>query len=111
MNGLPLLLLDLGIAGVEVAAHGDRLRYRPVDLPPALADGLRRHKAAILGLLVAGCGPDPAGDPEAAYTLHERLGIADDLGMPTHPGAPAWLIAVGESMGHTCIMQSNGVSC
>lgn len=95
---LARLLVDLGAACVELAAHGDRLRHRPATLAPELLARLRMHKAAILGVLVNGYGPDPGGDSEAAYILGERLGIADDLVMPTHPGAPAWLIAVGDSM-------------
>ncbi len=100
MSGVPELLLDLGSAGVELAAHGDRLRHRPATLAPDLLARLRIHKAAILILLVDGYAHDPADDPEAGYILGERLGIADDLGMPTHAGAPAWLIAVGESMNY-----------
>lgn len=37
-----------------------------------------------------------AGD--AAYILDERLGMADGLGLPTHPGSAAWLVAVRKSM-------------
>lgn len=47
------LLLALGRAGIELAAHGDRLRHRPADLPPDLSARLRLHRAAVLGLLVA----------------------------------------------------------
>ena len=104
MNGLPRLLLDLGCAGVELATHQkaeNRLKHRPAVLAADLSARLRMHKANILGLLARGSGyaPDPATDPEAAYILNERLGIADDSNMPTHPGSPAWLIAVGASMG------------
>ena len=38
-------------------------------------------------------------DTEAGYVYGERMGIGNGLGMPTHPGSPAWLVAVGESMG------------
>lgn len=96
--GLGPLLLALGRAGVELAPHptdAGRLRHRPADLPPRLAAQLRMHKPAILELLA---GVDAPADDDAAYTLGERLGIADDLGMPTHPGSPAWLVAVGASM-------------
>lgn len=96
---LARLLIDLGIAGVELAAHGDRLRHHPAVLAPDVSARLRMHKQAILALLTCGYGPAPADDPEAVYTLHERLGIADDLTMPTHPGSPAWLIALGEAVG------------
>lgn len=37
-------------------------------------------------------------DPESAYVRDERLGVAMDLALPTAPGSPAWLIAVGESL-------------
>ena len=55
------------------------------------------HRAAILGLLAGRYAP--AGDTDVGYVLSERLGVADGLGMPTHPGSPAWLIAAGEAMG------------
>lgn len=92
------LLVALGCAGIELAPHptyAARLRHRPADLPPDLSARLRMHKAAIVGLLVNGYVPV---HDEARYVHGERLGIADDLGMPTHPGSPAWLVAVGESM-------------
>jgi len=109
VNGVSRLLLDLGCAGVEVAAHGDRLRHRPATLAPDLSARLRMHKAAILAMLADGYAPDAGDDPEAGYVLGERLGIADDLGMPTHPGAPAWLIAVGESMEYSCTIRTSRV--
>jgi hypothetical protein len=28
----------------------------------------------------------------------ERLGVAEGLGMPTAPGSPGWLVAVGEEI-------------
>ena len=95
------LLVAVGRAGIELAPHPSdpaRLRHRPVDLPPDLSARLRVHRAAVLGLLVDGYGP--AGD--AGYVFGERLGIAVDLELPTHPGSAAWLVAVGESMGHGC---------
>lgn len=50
-----LILQDLRRLGIEVAAAGDRLRYRPASAIPAhLLDGLRRHKAEILKLLTGG---------------------------------------------------------
>jgi hypothetical protein len=105
---LALLLVALGRAGIELAPHptdvggAGRLRHRratpggwAADLPPDLSARLRTHRAAVLGLLVVGYAP--AGD-DAGYVLAERLGVADGLGMPTHPGSAAWLVAVGESM-------------
>lgn len=101
---LSRLLLDLGRAGIELAPHptdvggAGRLRHRPADLPPDLSEALRRHRGAVLGLLVDGYAPGPAGDPDAGYILSERLGVADGLDLPTHPGSAAWLVAVGESV-------------
>lgn len=96
---LAALLLALGRAGIELAPHPNdptRLRHRPADLPPDLSARLRIHRATVVGLLVNGYAP--AGD-EAEYVLGERLGIADGLGMPTHPGSAAWLVAVGRALG------------
>lgn len=116
------LLLDLGHAGIELAPHptdADRLRHRPANLPASLRDRLGVHKRAVLDLLRGGpvdrqfrtrahevggtvCALSrPEIDhpyPEAWYVLDERLGVADGLGMPTHPGSPAWLVAVGEAV-------------
>ena len=61
------------------------------------------------GLLVDGYAPDPHGDTNAGYVLGERLGVADGLGMPTHPGSAAWLVAVGESIGDSCHAATHGV--
>ncbi|GIK17955.1 MAG: hypothetical protein BroJett004_01190 [Planctomycetota bacterium] len=103
------LLLALGRAGIELAPHpsdAGRLRHRPADLSPDLSARLRIHRAAVVGLLVDGYAP--AGD-DAGYVLGERLGVADGLGMPTHPGSVAWLVAVGESMGCSCGVATGGV--
>jgi len=51
---LSRLLDDLARAGVEVAPHPtnpDRLRFRPADVPPDLAERMRLHKAALLAYL------------------------------------------------------------
>lgn len=96
------LLVAVGRAGIELAPHSTdsgRLRHRPADLPPDLASRLRTHRTAVLGLLVDGYAPDPRGDTDAGYIMCERLGVADGLGMPTHPGSAAWLVAVGEAWG------------
>lgn len=109
------LLLALGRAGIELAPHptdvggAGRLRHRPADLPPDLSARLRMHRAAVLGLLVVGYAP--AGDTDARYVLGERLGVADGLGMPMHPGSAAWLVAVGESMGDGCSPTTAVVHC
>ncbi len=95
------LLLALGRTGIELAPHPRdpaRLRFRPAQMEPSLLAQLRSHKAAILVLLESADRSESAGGTEAAFILTERLGIADDLAMSTHPGSPAWLIAVGEAM-------------
>ena len=106
---LARLLLALGRAGIELAPHptdAGRLRHRPADLSPDLSARLRIHRAAVAGLLVDGYAP---ADDDAGYVLGERLGVADGLGMPTHPGSAAWLVAVGESAGCSCTTRTNGV--
>jgi len=93
------LLLALGRAGIELGPQptdAARLRHRPADLPPDLSARLRLHRAAVLGLLASEYVP--AGYTDAEYVLGERLGVADGLEMPTHPGSAAWLVAVGESV-------------
>ena len=93
------LLADLGAWCVELRTNPTdpaRLRHRPASLPTALSEALRRHRGAILLVLSDGYTPD---DDDAAYVCTERLGIGDGLGMATHPGSTAWLIAVAESMG------------
>ncbi len=100
---LAALLLALGCAGVELASHPNdpaRLRHRPADLPPDVSARLRVHKPTVLQLLANGYAPAIGTDAE--YVFGERLGVADDLRLPTHPGSPAWLIAVGESMDDGC---------
>lgn len=110
------LLVALGRAGIELAQHPTdpaRLRFRgpggAADLPPDLSARLRLHRGAVLGLLVGGYAPDPQRDTDAGYVYGERLGVADGLGLATHPGSAAWLVAVGESMGHSCTTRTNGV--
>jgi hypothetical protein len=109
------LLLALGRAGIELATHptdAARLRHRPADLPPDLSARLRMHRAAVLRLL-AGCYADhhQVDEMDAGYVLGERLGVADGLGMPTHPGSVAWLVAVGESAAHSCEIATHAVHC
>lgn len=97
------LLSDLGGTGVELAAHptdSTLLRHCPAVLPPDLLARVRDHKPEILALLVRDCA---SSGYDAGYVLAERLGVADGLGMPTHIGSPAWMIAVGESLQATCL--------
>lgn len=100
IHELAPLLLALGRAGIELAPHPTdpaRLRFRPAALPPDLLEALRRHRGAILGLLASSWTPGPRTD--AGHVSAERLGVADGLEMPTHPGSAAWLVAVGEALG------------
>jgi hypothetical protein len=97
---LPDLLVTLGRPGVAVSIHPDDpalIRFRPMNIPPDLIGGLRAHKADLLTLLGPDGLRDLEDDPEAAYTLGERLGVADGLKMDTRTGSPAWLVAVGEA--------------
>lgn len=92
------LLIALGTAGVELAAHPTdrtRLRHRPATLALDLAAPLKQHRAEVLALITDGYSP---ANPDAQQVLYERLGVADELAMATHSGSPAWLIAVGESL-------------
>ena len=48
----PALIQQLRAEGYELAAAGDRLRIRPVELvTPELRDMLSQHKAELLSLL------------------------------------------------------------
>jgi hypothetical protein len=87
--------------GAELAVHpldADRLRYR---IPAKWLSGegwrqiLWHFRPAILKLLRA--GQSLIGEEEQ-YLLAERLAVAEDLGLNTHPGSPAWLIAQGEAL-------------
>jgi len=98
------VLLALGRAGVKLAPDpddADRLRFKPRTLPPALLGRLRAHKPGVLALLAPDGLRALEADPEGGYVLAERLGVADGLGMPTHPGSAARLVAVGEALGAT----------
>lgn len=135
---LAWLFIALGIASVELAPHPidpERLRHRPANLPPALLTSLRSHRTAVLQLLKEGGALDlgltseTASHPEgerpsapasplarllagdAEYVYCERLGMADGLGMPTHPGSAAWLVAVGEAMESCCHVATLLVEC
>lgn len=112
-DAIAALLIDAGTRGVALAidpADPTRLRHRPATLPPDLAARLRLHKADLLALLRGKGIPDESSpDSEAGYVMGERLGVADELGMPTHPGAPAWLVAVGEGLNSSCPMTTDTV--
>lgn len=101
LHSLPALHCALGRSGASIAAHAERLRFKPASLAPHLVAALATHKASILAALI----DPPLASEEARHTFTERLGIADALGMDTTPGAPAWLIALGEAM-HTDAQES-----
>ena len=113
LDTISSLLIDNGSRGVELSpdpADPARLRHRPSKLPPDLADRLRFSKAELLALLRGVGVPDESDrDTESSIVMCERLGIADDLGMPTHPGSPAWLVAVGEGLQNSCHMAIHGL--
>lgn len=94
MNSLSTLVTDLAEVGVELRAEGGDLLFRPAALPAHLLAGIRAHKPFLLRL-----AREREGCPEveAEYVLNERLGTADDLGLPTHPGAIARDIALREA--------------
>ena len=97
-RSLGALLVDVGVAGVELSSHPsapDRIRHKPPELPSHFAARISFYKPDVLRLLQSGFMP---ADAEAAYVLGERLGIAADLGMSTAPGSPGWLVAVGEAI-------------
>ncbi len=79
------LLIELTRRGIELQAHGDRLRYRPRSvLTPELAERVRAHKAALLALLRHGRPPQPPQNgqkrPTAAAT--PRAGKIDRPNTP-----------------------------
>ena len=52
------MLTEAARLGIELQAHGDKLRYRPRDrMTLALADRLRAHKTDVLAILRAGTEP------------------------------------------------------
>ena len=97
-RSLGALLVDVGVAGVELSSHPsapDRIRHKPPALPSHFAARISFYKPDVLRLLQSGFTP---ADAEAAYVLGERLGVAQELGMSTEPGSPGWLVAVGEAI-------------
>ncbi len=97
-RSLGSLLVELGVSGVELSSHPSApgcVRHRPPELPSHFATRISFYKPEMLVLLKSGLAPD---DPEAAYVLDERTGVAVELGMPTHAGSSGWLVAVGEAI-------------
>lgn len=103
------LLVAFGAAGGEVALHPSEpggVRYRPLTLPADLVALLKAHRGDVHTLLANGF---LATSAESAYIVEERLGVADELAMPTHRGSAAWLVAVGEAIAVTCKEASAGI--
>jgi hypothetical protein len=64
-----------GRARIELAPHPTdpaRLRHRPADLAPDLADGLRRHRGTVLGLLGGTNSPASSPCPPGPPTTQTR---------------------------------------
>jgi hypothetical protein len=98
-QSVPAAILKLGHSRVECARHPadpNILLHRPRTLSPDLSVALATCKPALLQLLATNFAPTP----DAADIFTERLAVADGLEMPTHPGSPAWLVAVGEALAH-----------
>ena len=74
---LELLLADLAARGIEVQAHGDRLRFRPPDaVTPDLVRRLKVHKAELLAMLAPPAGRTGTAhpwDPAEAERLLSEL--------------------------------------
>lgn len=95
MTTLAALLINMGRAGATIRdAGGGAGIMRGSALSPDRMSGVKARKRALLALLL---GYHPA-DGDAEYVYGERLGVADGLGLATHPGSAAWMVAVGESM-------------
>lgn len=106
MTTLAALLINMGRAGATIRdAGGGAGIMRGSALSPDRMSGVKARKRALLALLL---GYHPA-DGDAEYVYGERLGVADGLGLATHPGSAAWLVAVGESMEACCTSATYGV--
>jgi hypothetical protein len=74
-NPLEMLLADLAAHGVELQAHGDRLRFHPrATVTPALAERLKLHKAELLAILQEAAGHAA----EAVALIRGTRGRGDD---------------------------------
>ncbi|MFN7022129.1 MAG: hypothetical protein ACK4WH_12485 [Phycisphaerales bacterium] len=94
------LMIDLGRAGVTLRDAYPNVGASPRSrLTPERAAAIAAHKTDLLILLAAGWVPADPPEEDAEYALAERLGVADELGMPTNPGSAAWLVALGEAVG------------
>lgn len=88
------MLTDLKARGIDLQAHGDRLRYRPRSaMTPELRDRLRACKADLLAILAgkapepnAGASPQP--EPDVPQPPAARAGYIVELTRPD--GRWAW---------------------
>ena len=90
-NNATDLLAELNGLGVELAADGDRLRFRPRKKVTAeLAARLKAHKAELLVLLQPSPPTGPPAMPEAWFVVGAsapcREHFAYDPETKTHPG-------------------------
>lgn len=88
--------LTLGKAGVHIALHSGSLAFKLPATNSNLRTLLLRHRVSLEECLEG----RSFWSPDAADIFTERLAVADGLEMPTHPGSPAWLVAVGEALAH-----------
>jgi len=82
------LLSDLIVRGVEFQAHGDKLRFRPVEkLNRDDVENIRRHKTALLRLLRAEGHEyrDPDADPRPLLAC-DRCEATEFTDVTTHNG-------------------------
>ena len=85
------LLTTLVARGVEFRAHGDELRFRPLEqLTPSDLENLREHKATILRLLRSEgiVYENRFADPRP-WTTCDRCGSTDHRDIPIHNGQSA----------------------
>ncbi len=82
------LLLELTSRGIELQAHGHRLRYRPRSaLTPDLADRIKAHRSALLAIL-AGNPRSPERPQKAAESPEDGCNARPRT--ETSPDAEEW---------------------
>ncbi len=84
-----VLLMELTERGLDVRAHGDRIRFRPRKaMTPELAERVRAHKPALLAALSA-----IAVVPDQYEAFQERAGIMEYDGGSSRSRAEALALA------------------
>lgn len=95
------LLAVARAASLAVRMGGERLVVRGPRLAQAVAERVLVHKRAVVEAIKSERPTWPADssgwDDDARHRFLERLGVADDLGLPTDPGTPARDIALREA--------------